>query len=291
MPNLEPMLAPELGLDARIRQVEQRLIERERAFKDGAELFTRQVRHTLQPRRVLNSMLGVALAVGVLGWLAWRWRRHHFNAGAAHVAKGSESSASPGWVRLAALGWPMLPAHWRANISPASAGVLAGLGLPLLEALLRGPRIAPPTTMPTVDLARFAGRWFVAARLPHARAPLRAQLHYLPRDDGRIDVWWVDDSDPPLRGLAQVEPGSGGAKLRLSFASPRLRALPWAWHEHWLLHVEPDYGAALVGSPRRDRLLLLSRAPLLSLDQRHAMLLQARERGYAVERLQIAAGG
>lgn len=293
LPSLGHTLPPE-GLDARIRRVEQRLIEREQAFRRGCDALGRQLRDTLQPGRLLGSLLGGALAASAAGLLVWRLRRHHVGLAAGAAAAGTQPAPHKGgsssWVRLVALAWPMLPTAWRARISPASASMLAGVGLPLVEALLRGPRISPPATMPSVDLARFTGRWHVAARWPQAKARRRAaaEMHYLPRDDGRLDVIWCDDVGAPLAGVAQVVPGSGGAKLRLSFAPRWLRVLPWAWHEQWLLHIEPAYDAALVGSPRRDRLLLLSRAPALAPAQRHALLLQARERGFAVERLGVA---
>jgi lipocalin len=285
----------EADLDLGIQLVELRLVAREQRVRRAIDDIGLQLRQSLKPRRLAISLGGTTLAVSALAWLLWRWRhRLGMPAGSATPPAGTAAAAGASdgipWVRLVALGWPMLPEAWRARISPATASLLAGLGLPLVERLLHGHKAAPPATVEPLDLARFAGGWFVLARWPRPASGARGpgELHYLARADGHFDVVLRDGgSAAPRWGEAQIVPGSGAAKLRLSFSPRWKRVLPWAWDEHWVLHVDADYQEALVGSSRRDRLFVLSRRPTLAPQRLGALLQQARERGFAVERLRL----
>lgn len=280
------------GLGERIRQVEMRLIDREDALRRGVHQLGQGLQQTLQPWRRGLPALGVTLAVSTLAAAIWGWRRRKLGGGSAADATARDGAAGRGvpWVHLMTLGWPMLPASWRARVSPATASTLVALGLPFVEWLLHGRKPAPaPTAMPSVDLARFAGVWFVMASLAgHGARDLRS-LSYVPRIDGDLGVVargaHAGDGAAATQGLARIVPGSGGAKLRLSHAPTWLRGFPLAWSDHWILHVDAEYQEALVGSPCRERLFVLSRVPQLQ-PQRHGALLRiARDLGYAVERL------
>ena len=281
------------GLGERIRQVEMRLIDREEALRRGVHQLGQGLQQALQPWRRGLPALGVTLAVSTLAGAIWGWRRRRkLDGGSAADATAHDGAAGRGvpWVHLMTLGWPMLPAAWRARVSPATASTLVALGLPFVEWLLHGRKPPPPpTAMPSVDLARFAGPWFVMASLRgHGARDLRS-LSYVPRVDGDLGVVargaHAGDGVAATQGLARIVPGSGGAKLRLSHAPTWLRGLPLAWSDHWILHVDAEYQEALVGSPCRERLFVLSRAPQLE-PQRHGALLRiARDLGYAVERL------
>ena len=97
--------------------------------------------------------------------------------------------------------------------------------------------------------------------------------------DGSIAVWRITSS--------AVVPGSGNSRLRVSLWPRALRVLPFAWADYWILHVDPDYGAALVGHPNRRFLWILSRRPVLPDARLHALIGMAAERGYPVERLKF----
>jgi len=311
-PSFASRSAPEAGappdLDARILRVEQRLVAREERLRRGIDGLGLRMRRTLRPWRRALPALGLTLAVSSLGLLAWWWHRRGppgqrvADAAARHAADtaGQGGGGIP-WVRLVALGWPMLPAAWRARISPATASTLVAVGLPTIEWLLHGRRPAPPETMASVDAAHFAGSWFVLAQLPRRFGALAAPvagrrlLHYAPRADGHLDVSTTStDAAPgeaPVRGVAQIVPGSAGAKLVLSFWPAWLHAWSPAWSDHWILHVDEAYTEALVGSAARDQLFVLSRRPQMVPQRLSALLQLARERGFSVERLQFAADG
>ncbi len=204
--------------------------------------------------------------------------------------------AAGGWVRLIGLAWPLLPAHWRARVSPLTASAVMSIGLPLVERALGGRTGPDPVTAPQVDLWRYAGTWYEVARLPtpfEGPCAGQPQAHYTLRADGSLDVenrcrdaqgLWRSAS-----GSARVVPGSAGAKLRVSLWPAAWRWLPLAWADYWILHVDDHYSEALVGDRHRHTLWLLSRRPTLPEARLQHLRQLALQQGYAAERLQFAA--
>lgn len=280
-------------IDARILLVEQRLLSRQARLREGATALSEHVSDALQPRRFIKPGL-IAAAVAALVLL--RPRR----AVAAQAIGGGNGLRSTlrglPWVRLLGLAWPLLPARWRGRVPPAAASGFVAMGLPLLEGLLDGHRKHPPlATVASVDLARLAGRWFLVGELP---APLEAEtlqapeLGLLPREDGGFDLLQrrIDRHGTHGRqALLRVVPGSHGARLQVSALPNLLHALPWAWTEQHVLHVDEAYDEALIGSPSRESLWLLSRRPALAPERREALTQRARQLGFEVGRLRFSA--
>ena len=55
--------------------------------------------------------------------------------------------------------------------------------------------------------------------------------------------------------------------------------------EYWVLYVDAHYRTAIVGSPDRKYLWILSRTPSLPAWQRENLLAKARQQGYDTNRL------
>lgn len=280
-----------VDLDARILLVEQRLIAREQKLCRGVASLNGQLHRALSPKRLLLPAGGALLGVAALLSL---WRRpSRLPAAAAGSARPSGLPVEIPWVRMLGLAWPMLPERWRNRVSPATASSLVTLGLPLVERLLGTRRAQPLVTVADVDLMRLAGRWFLVGELP---GPLQAdvlqppEVGLLPRDDGQLDLLQrrIDASGTHgSEARLQPVPGSQGARLRLSRWPEALQWLDWAWTEQAVLHVDEAYDEALIGSPERDSLWLLSRRPELAQARRQALVQIARDRGFAVDRLRF----
>lgn len=293
-------------LDERIRAAELRLVTREEQLQRGLEGLGLRVRTALQPRRLLAPALGVA-AAGIALWWGLRRLRPVLSrtlpvARPARADTQDERQAGQGrraggelpWASLLGLVWPLLPAPWRARVSPTTATTLIGVGLPLVQKLFdHGPPAPPLAAMPQVDLARYAGTWHEIARLPE---PFEAACTDQPsatyelhgtrlavinrcRKHGRLEE---------VHGEGRVVPGSGGAKLEISLWPQALRWLPMAWAKYWILYVDPAYQVALVGHPSRRFLWVLARTPVLSTPQLDALLEFAEQRGFPIERLVYA---
>ena len=284
-------------LDDRILQVEQRLIAREERLRRNIADLSGRIRRAAEPKRVLLPLGGALL--GVIALKLWRNRGGGARATSPvyTAASGQHrgSSAEAPWVSLLALAWPLVPARWRSRISPATASTLVAIGLPLAQGLLGARRGPPPVTASLVDLSRYAGKWYEVARLPSMfenNCVGQPQAHYTPRWDGSVQIVnSCRDKSGKLRevsGIGLPLEGGGGAKLRVSLWPVWLRWLPLAWSDYWILYVDEAYSVALVGTPDRRHLWLLSRSPRLSADRLQALEQRATLQGYVIAKLKLS---
>lgn len=128
-----------------------------------------------------------------------------------------------------------------------------------------------PKTVDKVDLTRYAGEWYEVARYPN-----RFQKHcagdvvarYTLRPDGKIDVdnSCRDDRGGVSRsqGMARnVSTDGSNSKLKVRFAPRALSWLPFVWANYWIIALDDGYSHAVVGTPDRKYLWILSRTPSL----------------------------
>jgi apolipoprotein D and lipocalin family protein len=152
-----------------------------------------------------------------------------------------------------------------------------------------------PRTVGQVDLARYAGTWFEAARFPtsfqdSARVRCEAvSAAYTLRPDGRVGV--VNRCRNALAGGAErVAEGvarsasPGNDRLRVSFFWP-------FFGDYWVIGLDPDYRWAVVGAPDRDFLWILSRRPDMAPADFDAAVAIARREGFDTTRLRRTAQG
>jgi apolipoprotein D and lipocalin family protein len=150
----------------------------------------------------------------------------------------------------------------------------------------------PVTTVASVDLERYVGRWYEVARLPNrfqqqCRGDVSA--NYARRPDGRIDVLnqcrKADGTMTTAAGVARVEDPATRARLKVRFAPAFLSFLPFVWGDYWIIGLGDQYDWAVVGSPDRRYLWILSRTPVLE-EGRFAMAeARARDNGFDTSRL------
>ena len=149
------------------------------------------------------------------------------------------------------------------------------------------------TTVSSVDLARYAGDWFEVARYPNwfqKKCAGDVKATYAQRPDGRITVTnrcrTADGDTTEAAGIARVVDETTRAKLKVRFAPSFLSFLPFVWGDYWILGLDEDYRWAVVGSPDRNYLWILSRTPALEPAMYDKAVAQARANGFDVSRLQ-----
>lgn len=154
---------------------------------------------------------------------------------------------------------------------------------------------APLQVVAPVDLKRYAGMWHEQARLPNrfqkkCTGPVSA--NYTPLADGGIEVRnrcvVSDGSFDESVGLARPvavsgQPGAG--RLEVRFAPAWLSWLPMVWGDYWILRLDRDYQVALVGTPDRKYLWVLSRDPVLDERRLGLELDYARSLGFDLDKV------
>ena len=155
----------------------------------------------------------------------------------------------------------------------------AGLALPAL-APAAGGALLPNTSVPALDLQRYAGKWYEQASLPmfFTRACVSdTTAQYTPQADGTMAVRnrcrTADGTVEDITGIAKVVPGSGNARLRVSFFRP-------FYGDYWILAFGPGERWVLVGEPKRQFGWVLSRTPQLPPSELDAALARAEALGY-----------
>lgn len=166
--------------------------------------------------------------------------------------------------------------------------------LALLVATLALRQDAPPKTAASVDLQRYAGRWFEIARFPNRfQRDCKGDVvvFYTMRSDGRLDVdnrcRRTNGSTNRAVGVARLATGDGSnSKLEVRFAPAWLSWLAAVCGDYWIVGLEAGYQLAVVGSPDREYLWVLSRSPSPPEADVTRLIAIAREQGFDVTRLE-----
>ena len=117
----------------------------------------------------------------------------------------------------------------------------------------------PLQTVASVDLGRYAGRWYEIARYPNRYqkdCASNVTALYLPTDDDKFEVLnECRDKDGDMessQGRAKVVDTGTNAKFKVTFFWPFSG-------DYWIIDLGPNYEYAVIGEPKREHLWILSR--------------------------------
>jgi apolipoprotein D and lipocalin family protein len=162
----------------------------------------------------------------------------------------------------------------------AIAATLAACSQPVYRT-----RSEPLRTVASVDLARYAGRWFEIYRLPNGFEDAdcaSVTADYAPRPDGLLQV--VNTCVKPggdfdrSRGVARVVDPLSRSRLEVSFFRP-------FWGNYWIIELSDDYSWAMIAEPSGKYLWLLARTPAISGEVDAQVIARMTELGYPVGKL------
>lgn len=144
----------------------------------------------------------------------------------------------------------------------------------------------PPTPVKQVDLPRYMGTWYEIARLP---MPYQKQCKddisatYSLNQDASVTVVnrcrTADGSYDRVKGRATSDNDSAN-RLHVTFLPAWLRWLPIGKAPYWILRLDKNYRYALVGTPDRKYLWILSRTPQIDSTTYQNYLKTAQQQGY-----------
>lgn len=149
-----------------------------------------------------------------------------------------------------------------------------------------------PTTVQSVDLNKYAGVWYEFARYPNKfqkQCLGNVTAEYVIEKDGDITVInkckTANGEIDEAKGEARIKDKRTNAKLEVRFAPKFLSFIPQVWGDYWILDLGKDYDYALVGSPDRKYLWVLSRTPQIDNAKYENMMQIARQEGYNPDKL------
>ncbi len=177
-----------------------------------------------------------------------------------------------------------------------SSRLNAALATALLGIFITGCASSPHRdtlpTVPSVDLTRYAGTWFEIARLPmwFQRHCIDSKAIYTSRTDGSIGVHneCVTDSggSEQVDGVATVVDNTTNARLTVVFDNFFARLFSSSREgNYWILALDTEYRTAVVGTPDRRFLWILSRTPQLDDGIYQRLVEQAKQLGFPVSDL------
>jgi apolipoprotein D and lipocalin family protein len=143
---------------------------------------------------------------------------------------------------------------------------------------------SPVSSVPALDMTRYAGKWFEIANFPmffqrNCVGDTTAEYGMTPGGDISVtNRCRTNEGFDEARGKAWAVEGTGNAQLKVSFFWP-FRS------DYWVIGLGQDYQWAAVGNPNRKYLWILSRTRQLPKEQLDAALKSAADNGYDLSQL------
>lgn len=149
----------------------------------------------------------------------------------------------------------------------------------------------PLSTVESVDLERYAGKWYEIARLPtrFQKDCVAATAEYEPSEPGRVKVvntcYREDGTTRDIEGEARTVDDSN-ARLVVKFDGFFFKLFSWLIKaDYWVIDLHEEYDWAVVGTPNRSYLWILAREPSIDQALYDELVDRAAAQGFEVERL------
>jgi apolipoprotein D and lipocalin family protein len=165
------------------------------------------------------------------------------------------------------------------------------LGLSASLATAREDRERPVQTVSFIDLERYTGKWYEVARLPtrFQRDCIGSTAAYELAGDDKLSVlntcYTQEGKTRTIRGEAKVD-GENNARLKVTFDNFFFKLFSWLIKaDYWIIDLAEDYSYAVVATPNRKYLWILSREPELPEDLYQVLIERIAAQGFDTERI------
>jgi len=139
----------------------------------------------------------------------------------------------------------------------------------------------PVTTMPAVNVRRYAGAWYEIAALP---SPFQrncycnqVNYHYMGKTMQVVSTCHISSPAGRVKTRklkATLIKGANGSKAEAILLWPFIKA------QYWIIFVDKNYQYALAGTPGRSHLWLLSRTRTMPKKTFEKLMKKAKKEGY-----------
>ena len=151
---------------------------------------------------------------------------------------------------------------------------------------------APVSAVSSVDLDQYVGQWYEIAKYPNRfqkKCISGTIAVYKKKADGRIEVVnsciEKSGSRTTAVGDAKIIDTRSNAKLKVRFAPSFLSFLPLVWGDYWIIDLGKNYEYAVVGTPGRDYLWILSRTREIDAATYQGIIDRIKAQGFEPNRL------
>lgn len=139
------------------------------------------------------------------------------------------------------------------------------------------------STIETLDVARFMGKWYEIARYDHRfeKDMTNVSATYTLLNNGRIEVLnagYKNGEYKEIKGKAKQPNPDDPGKLKVSF-------FLWFYSDYYILDIAPNYSHVIIGSSTDKYLWIMSREPVLPDNVLSELIEKIRQRGYDTDRL------
>ncbi|MEO7175128.1 MAG: lipocalin family protein [Saprospiraceae bacterium] len=142
-------------------------------------------------------------------------------------------------------------------------------------------------TVPSVDLDKYAGKWYEIASFPQRfqKGCHATTATYTLSDKGfvivenRCNKDSIDGKESYIKGKAFVVKNTGNAKLKVQFFWPFKG-------KYWIIDLAPDYSYSVVSHPNMKYLWILSRTSTMDPQTYKKILASLKDKGFDLSKLQ-----
>ena len=152
----------------------------------------------------------------------------------------------------------------------------------------------PVTSVKTIDLPRYLGRWYEVARLPmffqrKCASDVTATYSLNPDSTLKVDNQCHKKNGDLMQAIGQANAvDSSNAKLAVTFLPSWLRWTGLGKAPYWILKIDDNYTTALVGEPSRKYLWILSRTAKISPEVYQEYVAEAQRQGFDTSKLIVS---
>ena len=164
--------------------------------------------------------------------------------------------------------------------------------LTLLSILLNKSAIATDT-VESVDINKYMGQWYEIASIPmrFQKDCVGTNAIYKLLDNGEVEIsnscrkLTLDGELDFRKGRGRVVDTESNSKLEISFVGPFIGDTWFFWADYWILELGENYEYAVIGTPSKKFLWILSREKTLDQELYNDILERRQADGFNVEQL------